>query len=589
MSYEFYAFISYERGEADEKWARRVQTKLESYRIPVADLLVRSRKDPEDETAFPKRMKVFRDKSDLGTRSKESDGLFENLDVSRFLVVICSKRSANSPYVDAETRRFVETGRQDHIIPLVIDSSSADQASFPPSLPAGLEPVFAAGDHEETFIHLLARLLRVDRDNLRQARLRASRSRAGGWLALVAAVLLMTTGLAAWAVSAEKRATERRIESEKLVEFLTFEMVNEYSDWLLSKNLVDVTDRVQDYFERWEARSPRARLVQAVNLSQRSNVAATIDGRTSDGLSLASEALRLLEGLRADQPDDEDIFFEYSHALLRLAVFSNNDDDTVKADFYYRQNISLLRAYAEKFPDSLRAKGNLALNITHLAELAAASAPFEQNPQRKEKYVEESEALFREGEELWNEMFRHWPQEMGGVLWRFEHAQFWSSRSVSALHRNDFRAALTYAAESFALYEKLYAEDPQNLKFRVCFAFETSLVALIATKLKLFELADSFVQLGDQLLQELMAEDPQIVYALSWAYLLATNSFLRIEQGRLDEAEDLLNRAEEIADRLIRDYPERPAHWSTKALIEEYRELARQNRLSEGQDENNAK
>lgn len=576
MSYEFYAFISYKRGEDDEKWARKLQAELERYRIPTADLQAGSRPVRGDEAAPPKRLKVFRDKSDLGSHFSVEDGLSENLDVSRFLVVICSRRGARSPYVDAEVRRFVETGRQEQIIPLVIDASPADPASRPPSLPPEVEAVAASGDHEETFIQLLARLLRVDRDHLRQAHLRASRRRAAFRLALAAAVLVLTATLALWAVSAEKRATERRIESEALVDFLTFEMVGQYSDWLLSRELAAATDRVQQYYERWEARSPRAILAQAVSLRQRGNVLDTVKGRTSEAITLTARALELLERLHEEQPSDENIFIEYNQALQYLGSLYKIADDLEKTDYYYRQSLEKLRAFSKSRPDSLRARGQMAKGLIDLAELLASSAPSERDQERKEKYFEEAEALYREGEELWREMFRRWPRETQRSQWRFDYAQFWVNRKASALHRNDFRAALTYAGESFDIFEKLSTEDPGNLKFRVFHAYDASVVAFIATKLKLMELADSFAELSDKLWRELVADDSQRVYALVWADLLTTKGFLRIEQGRLKEAEELLNQAEEIVDGLIRDFPERSVYLSSKALIEEYRGLARQ-------------
>ena len=117
--YEFYAFISYKRGEADEKWARRLHRELERYRIPVGDIPKAARR--EGEIYLPRHLRIFRDKLDLGSHSRLEQGLSDNLNASRFLIVICSKRSAESPYVDAEVRHFVETGRGENIVPFFIE------------------------------------------------------------------------------------------------------------------------------------------------------------------------------------------------------------------------------------------------------------------------------------------------------------------------------------------------------------------------------------------------------------------------------------------------------------------------------------
>jgi tetratricopeptide (TPR) repeat protein len=576
MSYDFYAFISYKRGEADEKWARKLQAELERYRIPAADLQAAARPVRGDETAPPKRLKVFRDKSDLGSHFSVEGGLFENLDVSRFLIVICSRRGARSPYVDAEVRRFVETGRKDQIIPLVIGASSADPASRPPSLPPEVEAAAASGDYEETLIHLLARLLRVDRDNLRQAHLRASRRRVAFRLALVAAVLVLTAGLALWAVSAEKRATERRIESEELVDFLTFDLVWACRDWLPSNKRASITNRVLEYYNRWEARGPRAVLTQAVNQRQRADIVAHIDGRPSEAIAVTSQTLEPFERLYKDNPNDEAVLLEYSHTLLFLGALFEIAGDLEKADSLYRQNLELTRASSKNHPDSLTVKGQMTHCLISLAKLGAGLALSEYDPERKEKHFEEAEALYRECEELWREMLSRWPRETQWPQWRLEYGDFWSFRAVSSMHQGDFRAALTYLSKSIELFEILYLENPQNLTIRLRYAYDASKTALVTAKWQKLELADQFFQLGDQLWQELAEEDPNRVHALGWADLLMTGGFLRIEQGRPDEAEKLLNYAEEIVDDLLDIFPEQAVYLSSKELIEEYRKFARQ-------------
>jgi hypothetical protein len=212
--YEFYAFVSYKRGEADEKWARRLQRELERYRVPVADL--KGGHVSNSPGVLPRRLRVFRDKSDLGSHPTVEQGLSENLDSSRWLIVVCSPRSAESPYVDAEVRRFVETGRGENIVPFYIGTEGApskttpveqarDARRFRPrSVPAEAEAVAAPGGEtwEEMFVRLLARILRVDFDNLWRAHLKASRRRTFLRLCGAAVLLVLTAALGLWALSA---------------------------------------------------------------------------------------------------------------------------------------------------------------------------------------------------------------------------------------------------------------------------------------------------------------------------------------------------------------------------------------------------
>lgn len=109
---EFYAFISYKR--EDEKWAKWLQDKLEHYRFPT-NLNAR--------TDLPKNIRpTFRDVTDLnpGLLAEEINNALHN---SEWLIVICSPRSAKSPWVCKEAQMFIDLGRADHIIPFVIEGN----------------------------------------------------------------------------------------------------------------------------------------------------------------------------------------------------------------------------------------------------------------------------------------------------------------------------------------------------------------------------------------------------------------------------------------------------------------------------------
>ena len=123
---EYYAFISYKR--EDEKWAKWLQHKLEYYRFPTN---LNGRPD------LPKYIRpTFRDVTDLnpGLLSEEINKALRG---SEWLIVICSPRSAKSPWVCKEAQTFIDLGRADHIIPFVIEgkpfSNDANEC-YPKSL-----------------------------------------------------------------------------------------------------------------------------------------------------------------------------------------------------------------------------------------------------------------------------------------------------------------------------------------------------------------------------------------------------------------------------------------------------------------------
>ena len=109
--YQYYAFISYKR--EDEWYAKWLQRKLEGYRLPS----VLCKKNPD----LPKRVKpVFLDQTDIQPRQLH-DELRIKLEQSRFLIVICSPRSAKSQWVGEEIDYFIQLGRKDNVIAYIID------------------------------------------------------------------------------------------------------------------------------------------------------------------------------------------------------------------------------------------------------------------------------------------------------------------------------------------------------------------------------------------------------------------------------------------------------------------------------------
>lgn len=125
---EYYAFISYQR--KDEKWADRLRDKLEHYRLPSN---VR-----KQNASLPKEIRpIFRDTLELagGVLAKEIEAALQN---SKFLIVICSPNSAKSPWVNKEIQTFIDLGREDCIIPFIIDgtpfSDNEETECFPPAL-----------------------------------------------------------------------------------------------------------------------------------------------------------------------------------------------------------------------------------------------------------------------------------------------------------------------------------------------------------------------------------------------------------------------------------------------------------------------
>lgn len=126
-TFVYYAFISYKR--EDEKWAKWLQHKLEYYKIPLS---VRKNNSDIPEQVRP----VFKDTTDLSGGVLEK-AINEALESSKYLIVICSPRAAQSPWVCKEVQRFIDLGREEFVIPFIIDGTpNSDDANecFPLAL-----------------------------------------------------------------------------------------------------------------------------------------------------------------------------------------------------------------------------------------------------------------------------------------------------------------------------------------------------------------------------------------------------------------------------------------------------------------------
>ena len=125
---EYYAFISYKR--EDKKEAKRLQKALEYYRLPY-NLRQENPKLPE--YVRP----VFRDMTDLEVGELTAQ-IHSALEQSHYLIVVCSPRAAASKWVNDEVEYFISLGKQDKIIPYIIEgiphASNPTEECYPPAL-----------------------------------------------------------------------------------------------------------------------------------------------------------------------------------------------------------------------------------------------------------------------------------------------------------------------------------------------------------------------------------------------------------------------------------------------------------------------
>lgn len=251
------AFISY--SHRDARWARWLHRALEGYAVPRRLVGAAGEFGP-----VPARLRpVFRDRDELASAADLGQRVKDALVASEALVVICSPAAAASRWVNEEVLAFRRLGRDARLYALIVDgepNTGDARECFPPALRDGagglppLEPIAAdarhAGDGRALArLKLLAGLLGVELDALRQ---REAQRRHRRMLAAVAALLagMMLTGWLAWTASvARDDARRRQDQAEDLIEF----MLTDLKERLEAVQRLDVldaaADKAREYFD----------------------------------------------------------------------------------------------------------------------------------------------------------------------------------------------------------------------------------------------------------------------------------------------------------------------------------------------------
>lgn len=244
--FTYYAFISYKR--EDEKWAKWLQKKLESYGFPVA-----LRKD---NPSLPQKIRpIFRDQSDLsGGNLKEE--IEKGLAESKYLIVICSPRSAKSPWVSKEVRYFIDCGRENYIIPFIIggspNASNPEDECFPEGLRllSGEREILGININEmgrdAAAIKVIARMFNLRFDTLWQRHERDKRRKRFAVIASIVLFALISLGVGIYMTFLNTQITNERDRANNERDRANFEKVRAER---ISQDLVIANDSIKRSYE----------------------------------------------------------------------------------------------------------------------------------------------------------------------------------------------------------------------------------------------------------------------------------------------------------------------------------------------------
>ena len=208
LSKRYRSFISY--SQKDKSWGRRLQSWLETYRVPVGVLAVIQ--------GGQRLGRFFRDEAEMPAANDIGEIVREAISAAESMIVVCSPRSAQSKWVAAEIAHFRNAHPEGEIFAVIVDGvpNSGDPATecFPPALRRGggadempIEPVgldVRIESKDRICARLAAGLLHVDFDDLWQRdRRRAERRQRQRIVTLsaVSAGFACLAGAAIWAAT----------------------------------------------------------------------------------------------------------------------------------------------------------------------------------------------------------------------------------------------------------------------------------------------------------------------------------------------------------------------------------------------------
>jgi hypothetical protein len=172
---KYWAFLSY--SHTDKQWGDWLHKALETYRVPGRLIGRESR----DGTVPPRVFPIFRDREELPVSADLGSNINEALRESRYLVVICSPRSAQSRWVGEEIKTYKKLAREDRILALIVEgepNASDGKAGIPAEeecFPEALRYRMVDGEFSQLRSEPIAADAREGKDGRNNAKLNGGR------------------------------------------------------------------------------------------------------------------------------------------------------------------------------------------------------------------------------------------------------------------------------------------------------------------------------------------------------------------------------------------------------------------------------
>lgn len=496
MNHRYKAFISY--SHTDESWARWMHRELERYRLPRA---VREKLKLTHTGLRP----IFRDRDELASSGSLDSAILDALRRSDALIVICSPAAAKSKWVNQEISEFCQMQRPDRVFCCIVEGDPP--GVFPEAISKLGEPL--AADFRKTqdgrrdgLTKLVAGLLGLGFDELRQREAQTRRRRQAAITAASTIGMVITTSLAAWAWVAQQQAVQSRQESESRraqAENLLGFMVGDLRASLEPLGRLDLLDIVADqaiaYFKQ-----PNIGEVTDAELTTKAKLLTQIGEIKTDrylyeeALAAFRQAYEQSKELGVRHPSDARILYERSQAEYWVGYIHwriGNLDDAAHWLSMYRDSALELTVLDPDEDESLR---ELAYANHNLGVLALE----QDDPHRAFEVFQAEGHAFRE-------LLTRAPED---IDLHEAHADSISWLGTASSRRGDLADGLVYQSESKAAREALARDHPDNAYLKLTVAIALGNEASAHTLLGQVQEADVQYSLAQQAVQNLLDSDP---------------------------------------------------------------------------------
>jgi len=380
INYKYRAFISY--SHADEKWASWLHKALETYRVPPQLVGTETSCGRVPARIAP----IFRDRDELPTATNLGSVLTQALEDSACQIVICSPNAAQSRWTNEEILTFKRLGRSDRIFCMIVDGepgasgdpATVDQECFPPAMLYEIgddgeltdlrcEPIAADArkgkdNKHSAKLKLIAGMLGVEFDSLRQRELHRRQKRLAILAAASVAGMAITSGLAVTAYLARIEAEQQRNRAQ--IEAETARQTTQFMVGLFEVS--DPSESLGNSITAREILDKGAERIDSELIEQPEIQATLMDtmGTVYTSLGLYPEAVRLVDrSLQKRRELFGDEHHEVAASLAHLGEVQTLNADYTEAEQNLRESLAVRRTMFGNISDPV------ADSATSLAEV----------------------------------------------------------------------------------------------------------------------------------------------------------------------------------------------------------------------------